>query len=232
MSKPETVACVIPMFNAELFIEETIQSVLNQSYPVREIVVVDDGSTDSSATIVTQQFDRITYLYQPNAGAVTARNRGLEATSCDFIAFLDADDLWADLKLEKQMARFAGDPELGASLTYMQNFWTEDVAHERDTVAGSTLLEPQPGIASTLVARARTFVDAGPLNENLKHRDIQEWLVRVENKGWKKEVLTDVLLERRIHAHNVSRNRMSPDADEFLEIARAAIAGKRKPDDP
>ena len=81
------------------------------------------------------------------------------------------------------------------------------------------------------MARARAFIEAGPLNEKLKHRDIQEWLVRVKNKGWKMDVLSDVLLERRIHGHNVSRNRMSPDKAEFLEIARAALAGKRNPDE-
>src|SRR5262249_14220911 len=91
----------------------TIQSVLNQTCPVHEVIVVDDGSTDRTANIA-ESFGGLVYVIrQNNAGASVARNRALDQVSGDFIAFLDADDLWEPHKLERQIAYLAGHPEVG-----------------------------------------------------------------------------------------------------------------------
>jgi glycosyltransferase involved in cell wall biosynthesis len=101
---PTSVSVVIPCFNAEAFLEETIQSVLAQTHQPNEIIVVDDGSTDRSREIARSFGKAIRFFEQTNQGVSVARNRGIEASLSHWIAFLDADDLWHPKKLEEQLA--------------------------------------------------------------------------------------------------------------------------------
>ncbi|HHX71152.1 MAG TPA: glycosyltransferase family 2 protein [Gallicola sp.] len=92
---------VIPLYNKELSISNTIQSVLNQTFQDFEIVVVNDGSTDNSLQVVEKINDsRIRIINKPNGGVSSARNRGIKEAKYDWIAFLDGDDLWIDNHLE------------------------------------------------------------------------------------------------------------------------------------
>lgn len=104
----------IPAFNDEKYIRETLDSVLAQTFNDYEIIIVDDGSTDKSAKIIKRYNDtRIKYYYQNNRGIGAARNKALELSSGEYIAFLDHDDLWMPQKLEKQIALFDKNPALG-----------------------------------------------------------------------------------------------------------------------
>lgn len=86
---------IVPLFNKENYIKETLESVLQQTYTAFEIIIVDDGSTDKSAAIVKEfQNDRIKYFYQENLGASQARNKAIMLASGEYLALLDADDLW------------------------------------------------------------------------------------------------------------------------------------------
>src|ERR1700752_2239659 len=101
-----TVGVVVPMFNAERTIRATLTSVCRQSHQALDIVVVDDGSTDRSASIVAsyaRQDRRIRLIRQSNAGVAHARNSGAASTDAAFLAFVDADDLWAPSKIALQM---------------------------------------------------------------------------------------------------------------------------------
>lgn len=101
------VSIITPIFNGEKYVGETIESVLKQTYPHWEMIVVDDGSKDSSAEIVrkyTEKDKRITLVQQSNAGSASARNNGIRRANGQFIALLDADDLWEPMFLESQLA--------------------------------------------------------------------------------------------------------------------------------
>lgn len=99
---------VIPLYNKELSVKSTVQSVLNQSFSDFEIVIVNDGSTDNSVEVV-EGFDdpRIRIIHQKNQGVSAARNKGIEEAKYEWIAFLDADDLWKENHL-KEMMRVIG----------------------------------------------------------------------------------------------------------------------------
>jgi glycosyltransferase involved in cell wall biosynthesis len=102
--KPFSVSVVIPAFNAQDYIARAIRSVLVQTCPPDEIIVVDDGSTDRTGEVVRQIGEAVRYIRQTNAGAGAARNRGVAEARGDWIGFLDADDEWLPDKLEKQLA--------------------------------------------------------------------------------------------------------------------------------
>jgi len=110
------VTVVTAAYNAAPYIAETIESVLAQTFTDFEYVVVDDGSTDGTADIVSRHVPRITLVRQENAGAGAARNRGIELAKGDYVAILDADDVWAPYKLERQVA--AMDRDLSAGVCY------------------------------------------------------------------------------------------------------------------
>lgn len=108
------VSVIIPTYNGARFIKETIQSALDQTYPNSEIIVIDDGSTDNTPDIVKSIHDqRIIFIRQENAGVASARNHAIRISKGDYIAFLDHDDLWLPVKLEKQIPLFERDATAG-----------------------------------------------------------------------------------------------------------------------
>jgi glycosyltransferase involved in cell wall biosynthesis len=98
------VTAIIPVYNGAAFIRRSIESVLSQTRPADELIVVDDGSTDETRTIVQSYGASVRYLYQRNGGVAAARNNGVNQATSEWIAFLDADDYWEPLKLERQLA--------------------------------------------------------------------------------------------------------------------------------
>lgn len=112
MSRP-LISAVIPVYNGELFLSETLDSVFAQTYASIEVIVVDDGSKDNSAEIVARYKPAIKYFWQENGGPGRARNAGIRAASGDYIAFLDHDDIWLPEKLEVQAEVASRHPESG-----------------------------------------------------------------------------------------------------------------------
>ena len=98
----ELVSIIICVYNGEKYIESCLKSVLAQTYPNIEAIVVDDGSTDRTSSIV-KNFPGIKYIYQENKGVAEARNTGLKYCNGDYIAWLDADDLYLPEKVEEQV---------------------------------------------------------------------------------------------------------------------------------
>jgi len=120
--KPPLVSVIIPAYNAEAFISKTLDSVLSQTYKNIEVLVVDDGSKDRTPEIVksfAQRDVRITLLQQPNKGVAAARNLAIEKSNGEYIAPVDADDIWYPQKLEKQVqCMLQSDPSVGLVYTW------------------------------------------------------------------------------------------------------------------
>ena len=110
---PSTVSVVIPTYNRGHLVGEAVASVLGQTVPPLEVIVVDDGSTDDTRDRLRPYLPRVTYLHQTNQGVSAARNHGIRKARGEFIAFLDSDDVWHPRKLELQLGTFRARPELG-----------------------------------------------------------------------------------------------------------------------
>jgi glycosyltransferase involved in cell wall biosynthesis len=117
-AEPGLVSVLIPSYNRAYIVASAIESVLAQTYPSVELVVVDDGSTDDTRTVV-ERYPNTRYIYQDNAGLAAARNTGLQAARGEFIAFLDSDDTWLPWKLAAQVAMMRRFPELVLTWTDM-----------------------------------------------------------------------------------------------------------------
>lgn len=112
--QPPRVSVVIPGFNCARYIGQALNSVLAQTYPNIEIILVDDGSTDDTPAVVAPFLDRITYHRQPNGGLAAARNAGMTLATGDYIAWFDADDVCAKDRILVQVAYLASHPDVVA----------------------------------------------------------------------------------------------------------------------
>jgi glycosyltransferase involved in cell wall biosynthesis len=179
-----SVSVVIPSYNGGRLLPQAIDSILAQTVVPSEIVVVDDGSTDDTQARLAPYASRIRCIRQENRGVSAARNRGLRETSGQFIAFLDADDVWHPRKLELQLAAFEVWPELGL-LGTGQFDWPTAAFPELDLSRSASLVPVtwwQLAVknhltSSSVVARRRVFDLAGEFDTNMQGpEDRDQWL--------------------------------------------------------
>jgi glycosyltransferase involved in cell wall biosynthesis len=111
--KTPLISVIVTNYNYGRYLRQAIDSVLGQTYPGVEVIVVDDGSQDDSADVARSYGETVRFIPQRNQGVSVARNRGVEESAGELVAFLDADDVWFPNKLEKQAQRLLADPELG-----------------------------------------------------------------------------------------------------------------------
>jgi glycosyltransferase involved in cell wall biosynthesis len=220
---------VIPVFNGEKYVAEALESVLAQTYAPIEIIVVDDGSTDDTPGILAAFGSKIRALRQLNAGPSAARSRGIEQARGEYLAFLDADDLWVPNKTETQLQRLSGNADLSVCTSLMQNFWMEDLHDEAMRMRDTDMARPQPGPSQTMLARRDAFDRVGLFNPTLHHRDTQDWIVRARAAGVSFDQVDEVLVRRRLHAHNLSRSRGAADAEDLFAILAKKLAARSTP---
>lgn len=148
--KEPLVSIIIPAYNAERFIARTLNSVLNQTYTNIEVIVVDDGSSDRTAEIVNsiaQTDRRVVLLHQPNSGVAAARNLAIANSSGEFIAPIDADDIWYPENIEKQVQCFL-ESDSNVGLVYS---WSVDINENDELLGGFRATETEGEIYTTLV---------------------------------------------------------------------------------
>jgi glycosyltransferase involved in cell wall biosynthesis len=182
------VSVIIPIYNGAATIERALKSVFEQTFTDFEIVVVDDGSTDETPSVLAKFGDRIRMIRQGNRGFPGARNAGVAASRGDLIALIDHDDQWLPRKLELTVAALDTDP--GAALVYSDLIVVNEAGEESrispigsDTAHAPTMDEMLsriwPIMPSTVVMRRAAFEGAGGFGESL-HEDLDFWLLMRE----------------------------------------------------
>jgi glycosyltransferase involved in cell wall biosynthesis len=184
--QPGLVSVVIPAYNAGWCVERAVDSALAQSHAAREVIVVDDGSTDDTAVRLAGYGARIRVLRQANAGLSAARNTGIEAADGEFVAFLDADDWWLPSKLERQVALLRQRPDIGFCSTAAQvvapdgsplNLWACPPATDNILEAIFQNLSLIPGSGSGVVLRRALVERTGAFDGRLRSlEDVDMWL--------------------------------------------------------
>lgn len=170
------VSSIIPARNAERFISQAIESVLGQTYPHIECIVVDDGSTDDTLAVASSFGDRVACVSRPHRGVSEARNYGISRARGEYVAFLDADDAWLPRKIELQMRRFLGRRDLGmvySGLHIVDHdlvFVGREDPPADDTALRNTLLLERPimsGLGSSGVIPKPILEEVGGFDEQL-----------------------------------------------------------------
>ena len=227
MTSPR-VSCIVPVYNGERFLPEALESILRQTRPPDEIIVVDDGSTDGTARIATALGAPVRWVRQENAGPAAARNLAIRLATGDFLAFLDADDLWLPRKLELQLGRMEARPELDYCVTHLQNFWMPELAAEEQAFRDQPFARPLPAFSFPSFLGRRRMVDrVGPCREDLRVASDTEWFIRAREMGLAYEVLPEVLVHRRLHSGNLTRADLA-SSDTLVANLKASLDRRRK----
>ncbi len=211
-----TYSVVIPTYNRCIPLQRAIDSVLSQSYKNIEIIVVDDGSTDDTATIVAERYPDIIYRYQPNQGPAAARNHGIQYATGEYIALLDSDDRWHDGKIQTEQQLFQRYPQAGAisgnTQTYIQKqLSSADGYLKRDIVFhkarpqffdwSQRIMERGPTcFTSTLCFKRSTlaYFDFQPFDESLRFDEDWDFEFRLFNH-FPVLLYPDIVCERHIN---------------------------------
>ena len=186
MTASAPVSVVIPVYNGARFVRDAIESVFAQTMPALELIVVDDGSTDETPEILGAYGDRIRVLRKPNGGVASARNAGTALARGEFVAFLDADDVWLPEKLARQMPLFS-DPEValvysGVRVVNERLRPVRDVipaAPERALINALCAEPPPAPITMTGIVRRSVLNDIGGFDERLSTAADADFLCRV-----------------------------------------------------
>lgn len=222
------VSVIMPAFNQSRYIGAALESVFAQTYRPVEVVVVDDGSTDDTPAILAARADRVVGVRQANAGPAAARNTALAHVQGDFIAFLDADDLWHERKLERQMARFRAWPQLEISVCMVENFWDGDPAVEAERFRERGYEKVMAGIVvQALLARRAVFDRVGPFDTRFRFGEDTDWYLRAAESKAVAELLPEVLGYRRVHDGNMTRIWPKVRVDTMVDVVKASIDRKR-----
>jgi len=237
------VSAVIPAYNSAEFIAEAITSILKQSTPVYEIIVVDDGSSDNTLAVVKGLSGNIRYHKQDNRGPAAARNQGIKMASGDWIAFLDADDQWTPDKLKKQLATLSRYPELHliagdmAEIDQDNHLLTPSVLDKHQLLAVYLLEQGRPIThalskllhknfipTGTVLVRRETLLAVGLFNESIRYgEDLELWAKIAAN--YPMSCLPEILMLRRLHGHNATQATVSmlTDSVKVMKSLRQCI---------
>ncbi len=225
MQTAALVSVIIPVYNGAPYLGQALASVFAQTRAPLEVIVVDDGSTDASASVARQFPAR--YVLQTHCGASAARNHGVALAHGSFFAFLDADDIWMPEKLAWQTESFAAQSELEAVFGQMEQFVSPDRANAAPAArfVGMTLDGWAPG---TMLIRRAAFERVGFFATRWRATEALEWMVRAREANLKSFMLPQLVLRRRVHANNTTLRERTTANREYAEIIQAALARQRQ----
>jgi glycosyltransferase involved in cell wall biosynthesis len=220
--KKSLISCIVPVFNGERYLGESLDSIFEQTYRPLQVIVVDDGSADRTAEIGRSYGSRILLLQQPNGGSAAAKNQGISVAEGEYIAFLDADDVWHPDKLARQIARLRERSEIDLCFTRFENFWMPELAEEERLYRNSPLAQPQGAWSiGTLLTHSSTFEKFGLFDDGLRGNENMIWFLRAAGQEAVIELLPDVLMRRRFHLGNDTRRGSAHATDLLLPIVKA-----------
>ena len=221
------ISVIIPAYNAAATIGETLASVVGQTLPPDEIIVIDDGSIDGTARAALAVSASISIVSQSNRGAAAALNAGVKQASGDHLAFVDADDVWSRDKLEKQAGVLAQHSNFDGVGGHMGVFFCPTNGAE---INKRYRLPDRPEpcwLLGALLLRRHCFDRCGLFAEHLCVGYSIDWYDRARAEGLVFAMQPSVVFHRRIHPASLSHRSLRSDRS-MVEMARLAIGRRRQ----
>ncbi len=208
-----TVSIITAVYNGQKHIAETIESVLTQTHINWEMIILDDGSTDNTKEIVTAYLKdkRIKYFYQKNQKQIIARNNAFNLTQGEYIAILDADDIWMPTKLEKQLNLIRNDPSIGIVYTDIQkidhdgtNIYTRSCKDITSNPIRYQIVSNNLAFSSFLIRKRA--INSSLLDERFFGVGDQYLTIKLALDGWHFAFVDEKLLKYRVHKLGLSKS--------------------------
>lgn len=226
MPQTESISVIIPVYNAEKYLKEAVESVLRQTVQPEEIFLIDDGSTDSSAEKAKEFLPDVTLISQKNKGISGARNAGIKRAKGQILAFLDSDDLWPEHHLDVLLTAFEQDENLAIVCGHVQQFLNEDTKELQSRIPEGQ--EVLPGyVAGASLIKKGVFDKVGLFDETLTLAEYVDWFSRAKDAGFQYKLIDDIVLKRRIHSTNIGIRHREKRHD-YTKVLMASIKRKRE----
>ncbi|HXJ83056.1 MAG TPA: glycosyltransferase [Candidatus Methylomirabilis sp.] len=218
------VSVIMPVYNGEAFLREAVESIRRQPHPRLEIIVVDDGSTDDSASLAESLGPPVRLVRQPHRGLPASHNQGVAVAGGELMAFLDCDDLWTEDKLAIQLAILREHPGIDIVLGHTRRMW---MAAGGDGTLTPRLSDPilALSLGAALIRRA-VFDTVGRFDEAITHSDDWDWFMRARELGVCAVVHPEVTVLYRRHGGNMT-NQVGEGMSSFATMLRKSIARRR-----
>ena len=215
------VAVIVAVRDGEQYLTDAIDSILGQTAPAAEVVVVDDGSRDGTAAILRSYGEKLRVIRQPATGQYAAMNRAIRVTSSAVLAFLDADDLFTPSSLEVRLDRLGGFDGPDAVFGRIEQFVSPDLEpHEAARIRYDATPQRVELFQAMLIRRA-SFARVGPLDESLRTSSNLDWISRARAIGIASVEVDAVVGRRRLHRTNLGRTAKSERNRDLLHVVRA-----------
>jgi glycosyltransferase involved in cell wall biosynthesis len=226
MSRPGIISVIMPAYNRQNYITESIASICAQTGGLHEIIVIDDGSTDNTAASARACSPSVVCHSQPNQGIGSALNHGLRHATGEWLAFLDSDDLWAPGKSAAQLAYFDAHPSVDLVFGHCEEFISPELPAGRISFGDRAGGARPARLYGTLLARRESFLRVGSFDEKTTLGHFIDWHARARALGLSEGMVADTVLHRRIHGNNITMQRRAGYRD-YLKIVKSHIDRSR-----
>ena len=189
---------IVPVYNSELFIEETLNKIYHQNYPTFELIIIDDGSTDNTAEIIKKNFPEAIYYFQENEGHASAKNKGLKFCNGEFIIFLDSDDYWEENSLHILSDFLIKNPDILIVEGKIREFITQNDAVQFISEAYYM------SSFGTCMFRKEVFDIVGFFDERLICATDIDWFIRAWENNIEKSRVDHNILNYRKHTNSLT----------------------------
>ncbi|MCX6046625.1 MAG: glycosyltransferase family A protein [Chloroflexi bacterium] len=214
------VSVIVPVYNGEAFLADALTSILDQNYRPIEVIIIDDGSTDSTAQIAQQFGDRVQYVYRANGGPAAARNTGLRLARGELIAFLDADDIWTGDSLSQQLACLNANPTAGLALGCLQ------ILVQTSSATGAPTFQPWSTphrllMLQCALVRRKVFDQLGTFDETYFSAEDIDWFMRAREAGIVIVTHPAITVLARRHPHNLTNQQTRVRSELALALKKS-----------
>lgn len=232
-----TISVIIPTYNRAHHLERAISSVLNQTARADEVIIVDDGSSDSTRTLIQQRFPECIYLYQANQGVSSARNLGIRHAKGEWLAFLDSDDEWLPTKLASQIETLKRSPNL--PLCHTEEIWVRNGirvnAMRKHAKSGGRIFQrclPLCVISpSAAMLHQRIFTEVGLFDESLPACEDYDLWLRICARHPVAFVESPQIVKYGGHEDQLSHQHWGMDRFRILALEKIITSGQIQGDD-
>ena len=220
------VSVIIITYNRERYLKAALQSVFDQDYANREVILVDDGSTDSTPAIVESFQEQVRYVRTPHRGIPAARNEGVRQAKGQFIAFLDSDDLWQPEKLSFQVRHLQENPACDICFGMLRRFLEPGSALPPGLRMESVTADQVSMSVCVGMIRREVFERVGEFNETFAVGEDTDWMARARDRGCRFDFPERCLARIRIHDGSSSHHNPG-ETGALLKALRASVRRKK-----
>jgi len=226
MKDPPVLSVIVPVYNAEKYLADALDSVIAQDYPALDIIAIDDGSIDRSAEILNCGRYPLRYVRQENRGPAAARNAGLRISSAELVAFIDADDIWPSDKLSSQVNYLKENPTVDIVLGKVEYTGSLSERERNIRFEDSGQVTKNVNLGSGVFKRS-VFETVGPFDESLIHYEDHDWFLRARELSVKMVILDEITLVYRRHPESLSQAH-PPAENAFAQVFKKSLDRRRR----